>query len=211
MLGPGAPFETATSICGPTSRRTSHTLDGCGVSNAVILARDPTAEQIRAIQQHADRLTWAASTDIMAAGAADRFDRGRHGGRAGFGEMKFHLAADAPELARIRARRRPRRADPRALPGSAALRWRGRLRDGLQDVRGDAEGVSEDDVHGACGCVLGEHQRRLPNDAAIRPVRSRAAASPIICSATTGTSLETSRRTAATTRCRATPTLRANS
>ena len=78
-------------------------MDGCGVSNAVIPARDPTAEQIRAIQQHADRLAWAVSTDLTTAGAADRLTAAVTGGAVGFGEMKFHLAADAPEFQRAYA------------------------------------------------------------------------------------------------------------
>jgi len=78
-------------------------MDGCGVSDAVILARDPTVDQIRAIRQHADRLTWAVSTDITTAGAAHRLDAAVSQGAIGFGEMKFHLAADAPEFQRAYA------------------------------------------------------------------------------------------------------------
>jgi uncharacterized protein len=78
-------------------------MDGCGVSNAVILARDPTSEQIRAIQQHPDRLAWAVTTDITAAGAEERLTTAVKHGAIGFGEMKFHLAADAPEFQRAYA------------------------------------------------------------------------------------------------------------
>lgn len=78
-------------------------MEGCGVSDAVILARDPTAGQLDAIRQHADHLTWAVSTDITAAGAADRLTAAIRQGAVGFGEMKFHLAADAPEFQRAYA------------------------------------------------------------------------------------------------------------
>src|SRR5690349_3115079 len=62
-------------------------MDGCGVSHAVILARDPSAEQIQAIRQHADRLTWAVSTDITTPGAAERLTAAVKQGALGFGEM----------------------------------------------------------------------------------------------------------------------------
>jgi predicted TIM-barrel fold metal-dependent hydrolase len=78
-------------------------MDGCGVSNAVILARDPTPDQLRAIQQHGDRLTWAVSTDITTDGAAERLTAAVKQGALGFGEMKFHLAADAPAFQRAYA------------------------------------------------------------------------------------------------------------
>jgi predicted TIM-barrel fold metal-dependent hydrolase len=78
-------------------------MDGCGVSHAVILARDPTPEQVKAIGDHADRLRWAVSSDIAAAGAEDRLTAAVRHGAVAFGEMKFHLASDAPEFQRAYA------------------------------------------------------------------------------------------------------------
>lgn len=79
-------------------------MDGCGVTNAVILARDPSADQIQAIEQkYRQRLAWAITTDITGPDAERRLTEAVKQGAVGFGEMKFHLAADAPEFQRIYA------------------------------------------------------------------------------------------------------------
>ncbi len=80
-------------------------LDGCGVSNAVILARDNSAEAIAAIRaQYPGRvLGWFASSDITKPEAAERLTAAVKSGAKGLGEIKFHVAADGPELRRMYA------------------------------------------------------------------------------------------------------------
>jgi uncharacterized protein len=79
-------------------------MDGCGVTKAVILSRDAGFEQVRAAKaQHPTRLVWGVSTDITAADAESRLTQAVKAGAVGFGEMKFHLAADSPEFQRVYA------------------------------------------------------------------------------------------------------------
>src|SRR5215831_15570249 len=65
-------------------------LDGCGVSNALILARDNSAEQIEAIRsKYPGRvLGWFASTDITKPEAESLLAGAIHNCAAGFGEIK---------------------------------------------------------------------------------------------------------------------------
>ena len=80
-------------------------LDGCGVSNALILARDNSAEQIEAIRsKYPGRvLGWFASTDITKPEAESLLTNAIHNGASGFGEIKFHVEAAGPELRRMYA------------------------------------------------------------------------------------------------------------
>ena len=80
-------------------------LDGTGISNAMILARDNSAEQIAAIRaQHPGRiLGWFASTDITTPGAEELLAKAVKSGAIGFGELKSHVAAAGPELRRVYA------------------------------------------------------------------------------------------------------------
>lgn len=79
-------------------------MDGCGVTNAVILARDPSPEQLRAIrEQYSRRLAWAITTDISKPEAVAVLTQGVKDGAVAFGEMKFHFAADSPEFQRLYA------------------------------------------------------------------------------------------------------------
>ena len=48
-------------------------------------------------------MAWAASTDITTPGAEARLAQAVKDGALGFGEMKFHVAADGPELQRVYA------------------------------------------------------------------------------------------------------------
>ena len=88
-------------------RRTSEAnivhLDGCGVSNAVILARENSAEAIQAIQSaYPGRcLGWFASADITKPEAEELFTKAVKQGAIGFGELKFHVEAAGPELRRV--------------------------------------------------------------------------------------------------------------
>jgi predicted TIM-barrel fold metal-dependent hydrolase len=83
-------------------------MDGCGVTKAIILARDTAADQIAhqidaARKQSAARLVWASSTDITTPGAEARLTEAVKKGALGFAEMKFRVAADSAEFQRIYA------------------------------------------------------------------------------------------------------------
>jgi hypothetical protein len=80
-------------------------LDGCGVSNAVLLARENAVEQIRDLQkQYPGRfLGWFASADITKPDAEQLLSQAVKNGAIGFGEIKFHVAAYGPELRRAYA------------------------------------------------------------------------------------------------------------
>jgi predicted TIM-barrel fold metal-dependent hydrolase len=75
-------------------------MDGCGVTHAVILARD--AERARALQaKYPSRLVWAMSVDVTQADAEARLREAARTGALGFGELKSHVEADGPELQRV--------------------------------------------------------------------------------------------------------------
>ena len=80
-------------------------LDGCGVSNAMILARDNSAPDIAALKaQYPGRvLGWFASADIAKPEAEDLLTKAVKNGAIGFGELKFHVEANGPELRRMYA------------------------------------------------------------------------------------------------------------
>jgi predicted TIM-barrel fold metal-dependent hydrolase len=80
-------------------------LDGSGMSNAMVLARDNSAEQIAAIKgQYPGRvLGWFASTDITKPEAEELLTKAVKAGAIGFGELKSHVAAAGPELRRMYA------------------------------------------------------------------------------------------------------------
>jgi len=80
-------------------------LDGSGISNAMALARDNSAEQIAAIKaQYSGRiLGWFASTDITKPEAEELLTKAAKAGAIGFGELKSHVAAAGPELRRVYA------------------------------------------------------------------------------------------------------------
>jgi len=78
-------------------------MDGGGVANAVILARDAN-ERARAFQsKYPRRVVWAASTEVVTAGAEARLAQAILDGALGFGELKSHVEADGPELQRVYA------------------------------------------------------------------------------------------------------------
>src|SRR5215831_2494654 len=80
-------------------------LDGTGMSNAMVLARDNSADQIAALKtQYPGRfLGWFASTDITKPEAEELLTKAVKAGAIGFGELKFHVAASGPELRRMYA------------------------------------------------------------------------------------------------------------
>src|SRR3954447_21887873 len=83
-------------------------LDGAGVTKANLLTRgaglDQVKEQVKAIQEAAPgRFTWFNSYDVSKPDAEHVLTAAVKAGAQGFGEMKFHVAADGPELRRMYA------------------------------------------------------------------------------------------------------------
>ena len=79
-------------------------MDGCGLTKAVLLARSPAVEQIKSIQaKYPGRFVWSASADITKPDAAEVLTKAVKDGAQGFGELKFHVEADGPELQRMYA------------------------------------------------------------------------------------------------------------
>jgi predicted TIM-barrel fold metal-dependent hydrolase len=80
-------------------------LDGCGVSNAMALARENSVDQIAALRQkYPGRLLgWFASADITKPEAEALLTNAIKNGAIGFGEIKFHVEAGGPELRRMYA------------------------------------------------------------------------------------------------------------
>jgi uncharacterized protein len=79
-------------------------LDGAGVKKANLLTRGRVVEQVKALQSAApDRFTWFSSYDVTQPDAERVLTQAVKDGAQGFGEMKFHVAADGPELRRMYA------------------------------------------------------------------------------------------------------------
>ena len=79
-------------------------LDGAGVTKANLLTRGRALDQVKAIEAAAPgRFTWFNSYDVMQPDAEQVLTQAVKNGAQGFGEMKFHVAADGPELRRMYA------------------------------------------------------------------------------------------------------------
>lgn len=79
-------------------------LDGCGVTKANLLTRSNAAEQVHAVQTtYPGRFVWFASADITKPDAEKLLTQAVKDGAGGFGEIKFHVAADGRELRRMYA------------------------------------------------------------------------------------------------------------
>lgn len=80
-------------------------LDESGMSNAMALARDNSAEQIAEIKmKYPGRiLGWFAGTDITKPEAEELLTEAVKAGAIGLGELKSHVAAAGPELRRVYA------------------------------------------------------------------------------------------------------------
>ena len=77
-------------------------MDGCGVTRAVLLTDVKAAESARAkVAKYPQRLIWSVSADITKPDAEKVFTAAVKGGAKAFGEIKFHVAADGPELRRM--------------------------------------------------------------------------------------------------------------
>jgi predicted TIM-barrel fold metal-dependent hydrolase len=77
-------------------------MEGCGVTHAILLTRatSPAAVQAK-IDQHPGRRHWFASTDVTKPEAETVFREAVRAGAKGFGEIKFHVAADGSEMRRL--------------------------------------------------------------------------------------------------------------
>jgi uncharacterized protein len=79
-------------------------LDGAGVTKANLLTRAGGLEQVKAVQAAApNRFIWFSSYDVTQPDAEKVLTQSVKNGAQGFGEMKFHVAADGPELRRMYA------------------------------------------------------------------------------------------------------------
>jgi uncharacterized protein len=80
-------------------------LNGCGVSNAMLLAQFNSADNVKAIQeQYPGRvLGWFASADVAKPEAEQLLTQAVKNGAIGLGELKFHVDAAGPELRRMYA------------------------------------------------------------------------------------------------------------
>src|SRR3982750_1196912 len=79
-------------------------LDGAGITKANLLTRATAAEQMAAMEAAGpQRFTWFASSDITKPEAEQALTAAVKAGAQGFGELKFHVAADGPELRRMYA------------------------------------------------------------------------------------------------------------
>jgi uncharacterized protein len=79
-------------------------LDGAGITKANLLSRAAATEQVGAVRSAAPgRFIWFASADVSRADSVDALTQAIRSGAQGFGEMKYHVAADGPELRRAYA------------------------------------------------------------------------------------------------------------
>ena len=79
-------------------------MDGCGVTKAVLLTRVANTEQVKAVlAKYPNRFIWSASADITKPDAVALLTQAVKNGAKGFGELKFHVEADGPELQRMYA------------------------------------------------------------------------------------------------------------
>jgi len=79
-------------------------LDGAGITKANLLTRGAVQEQIKALEALAPgRFTWFSTFDITKPDAEAQLTQAVKNGAQGFGELKFHVAADGPELRRMYA------------------------------------------------------------------------------------------------------------
>src|SRR5262252_9230928 len=79
-------------------------LDGAGVTKANLLTRGNALEQVKLLDGAAPgRFTWFSSYDVAQPDVSQLLTQAVKNGAGGFGEMKFHVAADGPELRRVYA------------------------------------------------------------------------------------------------------------
>jgi len=78
--------------------------EGAGITKANLLTRGPALDRVKAMEAAAPgRFTWFNSYDVAKPDAEQVLTQAAKDGAQGFGELKFHVAADGPELRRIYA------------------------------------------------------------------------------------------------------------
>ena len=88
----------------PEPKSTLAHLDGAGVTKANLLTRAGSLEQVKATMAAAPgRFTWFNSYDVSKPDAEQVLTQAVKDGAQGFGELKYHVAADGPELRRMYA------------------------------------------------------------------------------------------------------------
>jgi predicted TIM-barrel fold metal-dependent hydrolase len=76
-------------------------MDGCGVDKAVLLTRAAAADAAAAVvTQYPGKFVWSVSADITKPDSEQMLTAAVKKGAKAFGELKFHVAADSPELRR---------------------------------------------------------------------------------------------------------------
>lgn len=79
-------------------------VDGAGITKANLLTRGAVQPQVKALEALAPgRFTWFSTFDITKPDAEAQLTQAVKDGAQGFGELKFHVAADGPELRRMYA------------------------------------------------------------------------------------------------------------
>jgi predicted TIM-barrel fold metal-dependent hydrolase len=79
-------------------------LAGAGITGANLLTRGNVRDRVETLQAKAPgRFSWFAGDDIADPSAPQRLTQAVKEGARGFGELKFHVAADGPELSRMYA------------------------------------------------------------------------------------------------------------
>ena len=88
----------------PQAASTLAHLAGAGIAKANLLTRGDVLERVKAMQTaEPGRFTWFHSHDVTKPDAEQVLTQAVKEGAQGFGEMKFHVAADGPELRRMYA------------------------------------------------------------------------------------------------------------
>ena len=91
----GSPvFDLHFHMRGQAVANVAH-LDGAGITSANLLTRAAASDQVRALQTAApDRFTWFGSADPSTPEGMQALTDCVKSGARGFGETKYHLAAD---------------------------------------------------------------------------------------------------------------------
>jgi predicted TIM-barrel fold metal-dependent hydrolase len=77
-------------------------MQGCGVTNAVLLTRDVDEDKAREeMEKHPGHFVRSVAADPSQPNAEEIFRKAISGGAISIGELKYHLALDSPEMRRV--------------------------------------------------------------------------------------------------------------
>ncbi len=77
-------------------------IQGCGVTHAVLLTREPDEDKAKAeMEKRPGHFVRSVSLDPAQAEAAEMLRKAIKDGAVSIGEMKYHLAVDSPEMQRV--------------------------------------------------------------------------------------------------------------